>query len=196
MTRRQLTSRITPISPQLGTARSINPKRLIVLLGDDPECLRTLKLHPDVMVVPAGSALHDRPTAAVIQRDWSAITGRREFGARLRGEIPIFANICAKSPSIRRLILIIQGPAGVPRSVMRRKCEAVEGRIHWGIEQHCGAYVILTILLVDGCDNPALLARRVHDRALQPQGIDATVTLTWEEIERRPIGCTAANRYL
>ncbi|SDZ56416.1 hypothetical protein [Herbiconiux ginsengi] len=84
----------------------------------------------------------------------------------------------------------------MPEWVLRRMCESVEGRIHSNIERHCGTYIILTILLVNGCDDPALLEHRIHHRALQPQGIDATITLTWKEIEQAPIGYTAANHYV
>lgn len=170
--------------------------RPIVLLGDNLDCLGPFQSLPGVTTAPRGTSIRGRPTAAVIGMDLSAVTDRTELGAKLRAQAPFCANLCAKTPSIKRLFLIIEGLTAVPGSVLQRMCESVEDRIHRNIEQYCGTYVILTILLVTGCDNPNLLAHRIHDRALQPRGIDATMTLPWEAIKKEPIKLTAANYYV
>lgn len=181
----------TPPEPQ-----SSESGRSIVLLGDNIDCLGPFQSLPGVTTAPSGTSIRGRPTAAVIGMDLSAVTDRTELGAKLRAQVPSCANICAKTPSIKRLLLIIEGPTTVPESVLQRMCESVEDRIHRNIEQHCGTYVILTILLATGCDNPDLLAHRIHHRAHQPQGIDATTTLPWEDIKKEPVRFTAANPYV
>ncbi|TFD83551.1 hypothetical protein E3T61_21200 [Cryobacterium lactosi] len=174
---------------------STEARRPIVLLGDELDCLHALRSHPDITVATRGERTHGHPLAAVIQIDLSSVENRTDLKARLRAQIPICTNTCEQTPSIQRLLLIIDGPPGVPESVMHRMCDATADRLHRHIEQRCGTYIILTILLVTGCDNPSLLAHRTRHRALQAQGIDATSTLTWKEIAQRPIGHTAANHY-
>lgn len=182
--------------PAASESESPERGRPIVLLGDIIDCLRGFQSHPDVITSLRGAPIRGRPTAAVVGIDLSAVIDRPELGAKLRAQVPFCVNICAETPSIRRLLLIVEGPAAVPEWVLQQMWESVEDRIHRNIEQYCGTYVILTILLVTGCDNPGLLAHRVHHRAIQHRGIDATLTLPWEDIKKDPIGFTAANHYL
>jgi len=181
-----------PAAIEPGSTEACRP---ILLLGDELGCLHPLRSHPGIRVVTSGDSAHGQPRAAVIQIDLSSVTDRTELKARLHAQIPICTDLCERAPSIQRLLLVIEGPKLVPESVLHRMCDAIGDRIHRHLEQRCGTYVILTILLVTGCDDPPLLAHRTCDRALQPQGIDAISTLTWREIAQSPIGYTAASYY-
>jgi hypothetical protein len=168
----------------------------IVLLGDELDCLTVIRCHPSVMVASGVAGVAGRPRAAVISVDISAVAKRSNLRAELRTQMQLCVDICAQVPSVRRLILVIGGATPLPETTVYNMCTTAGDRIHSRIEQSCGLYTIVTLLLVSDCDDPTLLARRVYDRAMQPLGIDTAIVLNWEEIEHAPIGYTAANCYV
>jgi hypothetical protein len=168
----------------------------IVLLGDELGCLTAIRCHPNVMVASGVEGVAGRPRAAVISVDISAVAKRSNLRAELRTQTQLCMDVCAQVPSVRRLILVIGGATPIPETTLYNMCTTAGDRIHSQIEQSCGLYTIVTFLLVSDCDDPALLARRIYDRAIQPLGIDTAITLNWEEIEHAPIGYTATNYYV
>lgn len=121
---------------------------------------------------------------------------RSKLRAKLRAQTQFCVDICTQIASVQRLVLVIDGPRQLPEAMLYDMCTAVGDRIHSRIEQSCGIYSIVTVLLVTDCDDPALLTRRIHQRTKQPLGIDTATTLNWVEIADAPIGYTAANRYV
>lgn len=182
--------------PSSGSHVPVILGRPIVLLGDELDCLRGIRCDPSITIAPSIPALVSQPRAAILPMNLSDISKQSELRDKLHAQMQFCVDICTQIPSVQRLILVIEGPTRLPETMLYSMCTTVGDRIHSWIEQSCGLYTIVTLLLVTGADDPALLARRIHTRARQPLGIDTASTLNWKEIAKAPIGYTAANMYL
>ncbi|PPF45502.1 hypothetical protein C5B85_08005 [Pseudoclavibacter sp. AY1F1] len=75
-------------------------------------------------------------------------------------------------------------------------CERAATRLHEQVAREHGDHLVITFLLLTDCDDPDLLARRILDRAAQPQATDSACALSWSDIKTVSIEFAAMNQFV
>lgn len=169
---------------------------VIALTGDAVECARALRAMPQTESFADLSDVWGRHRAAVVGVDLSALAARVDVRPRLRQVADDCDELCRRLRRLEHVLLLVRGADATEPEDLRRECDTAARRIHARLEQECGRSVVVTAILVDGCDDYAVLADRVVTRSRQAESLDVRVALLWEEIARSPIGAVAANDYL
>jgi hypothetical protein len=166
----------------------------IVVLGDALGCLGVLLSDPaaSLSVSPGAPA----PLAVVIGVDGTAATSRRELRAVVHGQVRALTRVCAQWPALRHLIVLVDAPRNIAEDEVLQLCDTAADMTHRWIEQDCGVYVIVTFVVVSGCDDQGLLARRVLCRAGQIPAADAHGSVHWKEIAQATIQRVNTDGYL
>lgn len=174
----------------------------ILLLGDEISCLSAMSESPDVDVADELQTPEHAYSAAVIGIALPDHPGELTVKQNLNLQIDESMTLVRKFASLKHIILVIGTADGMTsRSAVAKDnlwgtCDSVSQAIQAEVEQRVGAYVIVTIILAGLCDNPALLAERVIDRATQTGVTDAATVVTWEEITGDTIGDVGLNQFL
>ena len=166
----------------------------VVVFGDALECLEALRSEPAV-VLP-GSPGGRYAQTVVIGVNGAAATSRRALRTLLRIQAQACIFICMQRPTLRHLVVVVDASPGIAEDAVVTLCDEAAETTHRWIEQRCGAYVIVTLVVVTGCDDPEQLARRVVCRAGQIPASDAHGVVTWREIAGASIQDLTADHYL
>lgn len=186
---RASTARVAPSTPDPVPA-------LLALVGDPLECTRALRGRPETECFPELAQVWGRHRGAVVGVDLSRVPTRSDVRSRLRRVADDCEELCRRLRALEHIILLVHGTDALAEEGLLRDGDAAARRIHARLEQECGRSIIVTALLVDGCDDHAVLADRVATRARQAESLDVGIALRWEDIVRAPIGAVAANDYV
>lgn len=151
--------------------------------------------HPDLPAVQRDPRV-DRGERAIVTsiRPDDAPDAGRAAVSQLRREVRAMQGLARELPLLRHVIVLLDDPASsLPRPLSA--WHAVAERLHARLEQGCGRYVTLTILLTADCTAPSIVARRIWER-VATESPDPAVALSWQECVERPITVTAANLYV
>ena len=175
--------------------KKIAPK--LILRGDALPCLATLdpRFRSDESGASTFEELADSPVSLIIGRDASRTEKRRSLSTLLQEVTLECVALSSKLPKLRHVIVVLANP-GVSDSIVLTACEQAASRLCEQVAREHGDYLVTTFLLVADCDDPALLARRIRDRAAQPQATDSACALTWDDIRAVSIEFAAMNRYV
>ena len=166
----------------------------VVVLGDALECLGAL--HAESAVVLPDSTGGRCAQTVVIGLDGADATSRSGLRTLLRRQAQACIAVCMHRPALRHLIVAVDASPRIVEDAVLTLCDEAAETTHRWIEQDCGAYVIVTFVVVTGCDNPELLAHRVVCRAGQIPASDAHGVVTWREIALASIQDLTAVHYL
>ena len=166
----------------------------VVVLGDALECLGAL--HSESAVVLPDSTGGRYAHTVVFGLNGAAATSRRGLRNLLRRQAQACISVCMGRPTLRHLIVVVDASPTIAEDDVLTLCDEAAETTHRWIEQDCGAYVIVTFVVVTGCDNSELLARRVVCRAGQIPASDAHGVVNWREIAEASIQDLTADRYL
>ena len=166
----------------------------VVVLGDALDCLGAL--HSESAVVLPDSTGWRYARTVVIGVNGAAATSRRGLRTLLRRQAQDCIAVCRQRPTLRHLIVVVDASPTIAEDAVLTVCDEAAETTHRWIEQDCGAYVIVTFVVVTGCDNSELLARRVVCRAGQIPASDAHGVVNWREIAEASIQDLTADHYL
>lgn len=169
----------------------------VVLRGDTLPCLAPLD--PFFRIERNEPRHHEKlagfPVSLILGRDASRKTDRRSLSALLHEITLECVALSSQLPKLRHAIVVLANP-GLSESTVLTACEQAASRLCEQVEREHGDYLVATFLLVADCDDPELLARRIRDRAAQPQATDSACALTWHDIKHVSIEFAAMNRYV
>ena len=166
----------------------------VVVLGDALECLGALHSEPAVVLPDSTGGRYAQ--TVVIGVNGAAAMSRRGLRSLLRRQAQACIAVCMQRPTLRHLIVVVDASPRIAEDAVLTVCDEAAETTHRWIEQDCGAYVIVTFVVVTGCDNSELLARRVVCRAGQIPASDAHGVVNWREIAQAAIQDVTADRYL
>lgn len=135
------------------------------------------------------------PVSLVIGREASRITSRRGLSILLREVKNECVALAARLPTLHHAIVVLAHPV-LDARVALAACERAATRLHEQVAREHGDYLVATFLLLTDCDDPDLLARRILDRAAQPQATDSACALSWSDIKTVSIEFAAMNQYV
>ncbi|MGP3535998.1 hypothetical protein ACTU3I_14450 [Microbacterium sp. RD1] len=189
-------ARVAPTSPDAGAGvtgpESESP--MLALLGDRLPCVQEL---PAVMTAERFARPEDvwgGHRAAVVGVDASDVHTRTDRRRRWRELADRSAALARRLRRLDHLMLLVDR---LPEAAEARDdWDAAARRLHARLEWECGRSVVVTVVFVAGCDDYALLARRIAVRAQQAESLDAGIAVLWHEIVDSPIGVVAANDYV
>lgn len=177
------------------------PRDPVLLLRGTPRpitaalAVRYPAQHPDLPAVQRGPRA-DRGERGIVTSIWlddAPDAGHAAVG-ELRREVREIQGLARELPQLRHIIVLLDDPASsLPRPISA--WHAVAERLHARLEQECGSYVTVTVLLTAGCTAPGIVARRIWER-VATESPDPAVALSWQECVERPITVTAANLYV
>lgn len=169
----------------------------LILQGDTLPCLASLDpLFRVTNKAPLQFAsLAAFPVSLIIGRDASRKTNRRSLSSLLHEVTLECVALSLQLPKLRHVIVVLANPA-LSESFVLAACEQAASRLYEQVAREHGDYLVATFLVVADCDDPELLARRIRDRATQPQATDSACALTWGEIKAVSIEFAAMNRYV
>lgn len=168
--------------------------RWVVVLGDTLPCLAALRSDPAVLLTDGAAGQYAE--AAVIGVNASAATTRRAFKNTLQRQAQACVTACKQWTSLRHIMVIVDAAGSLADKEVIHQCDIAADTTHRMIEQICGIYVIVTFIVVTGCDDPRLLAHRVLCRAEQIPATDAYSAVHWREIVQSSIQHINVDRYL
>ena len=166
----------------------------VVLLGDALDCLGALQAEPAVVLPHAAGGRHAQ--TVVMGLNGAAATSRRALRTLLRHRAQACISVCLQRPTLRHLIVVVDAAPTIAEDDVLTLCDEAAETTHRRIEQDCGAYVIVTFVVVTGCENPQLLARRLLGRAGQIPASDAHGVVNWREVAQAAIQDLTADHYL
>ena len=166
----------------------------VVVLGDALECLGALQATPSV--VPPHPTDGRQAQTVVMGLNGASATSRRALRALLQRRALTCIPVCLQRPTLRHLIVVVDASPRIAEDDVLILCDEAAETTHRWIEQDCGAYVIVTFVVVTGCENPDLLARRILCRAGQVPASDAHGVVNWREVAQAAIQDLTADHYL
>ena len=185
-----------PVEPKTRCSPCVEamPPSMLVT-GDTIPALHALRtsLGP-VDVNDAGAAEHVRVVAIGV--DLAEARSRREIRRAFRRHSDDCVSLCNILPRLAHLVFVTGGATGAVEGRVQAVGEEASRRTHALLEQACGAYVAVTVVVADGCDDPALLAVRIGQRTRRSPRLDVSVALTWSELSQDPLGLAGTNDLL
>jgi hypothetical protein len=160
--------------------------------GDELPCLS--RLQP--VSHRAGSAVAGGQRAIVLGVDLARAADRDDVKRELERQAAAAERLCARMPGLQQVVLVLSGSPAADDLQLLRLGRRAASRIHAQLEQSCGSYVSVTVLVAGGCDDPGLLAHRILDRAARSASIDPASALLWSEIIEEPIQEAGATDYV
>ncbi|TFD87006.1 hypothetical protein E3T61_14150 [Cryobacterium lactosi] len=167
---------------------------MIVVLGDTLQCLGALQFDPAALLLTDTAGRYT--DAAVIGLNATSATTRRAFKTAMRRQAQASVAVCKHWTTLRHIMVIVDAAASLADEEVLDQCDIAAEATHRMIEQICGIYVVITYIVVTGCDDPRLLAHRVRCRADQIPATDAYSAVHWREIAQSSIQHVTADRYL
>lgn len=169
----------------------------LIIRGDALSCFTLLqkRFRTEVNAPPQFEAARANPVSLVIGREASRITSRRGLSILLREVTNECVALSAKLPTLHHAIVVLAHPV-LDARVALAACERAATRLHEQVAREHGDYLVATFLLLTDCDDPDLLARRILDRAAQPQATDSACALSWSDIKTVSIEFAAMNQYV
>jgi len=167
----------------------------IVVLGDPIAALAGLRASRAVHR-PAADRTVEHIRCAVIGVDLTGVTTRRDIRRTLQNRMALSVPLCLRLPGLAQLIVVTGGAAPGMEAWVQGAGEASSRRAQALVEQSCGAFVSVTVVVADSCADVGLLAERIVRRARRAPGIDASIALTWDELAADSDGLAGAHEYL
>lgn len=168
----------------------------IVLTGDCLRSLTAIRFSSTVKVVDDIQGACGAFRAAVIGVDLSHVGTRGAARRVLQNRVRSFVAICDQLPQLAHIFLVTGSMPRTPERWLISAGDAVGGKAHALIEQSWGRYVAVTVIAAGHCDNPDVLAEWITRRARRAPGFDASVALTWDEVEGDVDAHAGINQFL
>lgn len=141
---------------------------------------------------PFASVLEDSdddgvPTCLVRFIDAAECLTPRAARRRLKERFLDLLDDARSLPALRHVLVLYAHSNVVPAERVHSAAAGLATRLHAELERGHGRYVDVVLLDITGCDDVALLRRRVVEAAESPAGTSGDSALTWDEVRDRSI---------
>ena len=185
-----------PVEPKARCSPSVEAlPPSIAVTGDDIPGLHSLRTSPAAVDLNDAGAAEDVRVVA-IGVDLADVRSRREIRRAFRRHSDDCVSLCNVLPRLAHLVFVTGGATGAVEGRVQAVGREASRRTHALLEQACGAYVAVTVVVADSCDDPALLAVRIGQRTRRSPRLDVSVALTWSELSQDPLGLASTNDLL